>query len=172
MKMLIVNPAGRGIRQLPVCGRSGKTYGYAVWNQAYNGHVFELSMEDYRRYAPDICMQNVPLQSWYGIPVQESPSPNQQKPELDQILSSEFSADTDETLTDTARRLVLERDGLKLAMESLEGSRNTALTLARTTNDELRKMIKTYAPDEKGSITRERMVEILLDTACSPARQS
>ena len=51
-------------QQYPVCGRSLKTYGQAVFKPEFGGLVFEMSLEDYQRDKFDLIGQTKFQQQW------------------------------------------------------------------------------------------------------------
>jgi hypothetical protein len=48
----------------PVCGKSGKTYGHATYDQALRGAIYPMSAADYERDKFDLIGNTAPMQQW------------------------------------------------------------------------------------------------------------
>jgi hypothetical protein len=74
IKVLLINKeVGAYARIFPVSGASGKLYGHSVYCPQINAHVFEMSLEEWRKVREDVQRgAKIPNQFWL-VDVMEGP---------------------------------------------------------------------------------------------------
>ena len=107
MNIILFNPeVTQGTKLHSICGRSGKVYGKTSYSSKYQGHIFTMTMTEYRKHARDILSNRMPLQLW--IPIPEEPEAKPEDTTLADILETllPFAKGGDKTPVDTLRRIL------------------------------------------------------------------
>lgn len=104
MNILLVN-YGTGVGpSVPVQGRSGKEYGRAIFRRELKGHVFSLTLEEYKKIVVDVLENKRPLQQWIPFP-EEQPVGDDGLNAILELLKP-VALEEDNTPLDTLKRIL------------------------------------------------------------------